>query len=760
MAEKDIAIDSQTWKVWMSTNPTKPCATLHSLYDLIADGEGLYSRQKPETQKFKGANLGHDIIIYKNDLYYTSGLVNVSKQFSLWELYGIDLHCPNYDKRNKPLVYSMKGSKFENILTNEIYIYDKSAALLPNSIQSFHNDDNVTGLGIGVWDKGGKDGWQSYNNLFSVGSQDRSASVTSADIVLVNKDTVFQSSMIFENGKDAFTALYLNSTNKIVEFVKRCLSKHIPNSLEQVEKLHKKDKNNSVFLTDLISDEKMKYLLQHIYVWVKAPFAADYIKPQDFDQNLNKDSNVIHKNLYSRVTNGDYNRYDQTVERYEELHTKAYVPKNTPLKDYISKKFYSEQPDVEQTMKKIIDDSDLPESDIGSVLTEPVKDGTAITTLTPPQFFDPESRREPKTYNRVPTIIPKNGNIVADSRIMSPTIDELWYIIKKMIAGRPADTIKIINEDFSKSFASDQITKSGYDTRGEQSQANSVNNKDTTLTEVLNPFIFEYENGLKVGDPVDFEISPSYTKNDEEYELNNNSGIKITEFFSQPNKTIYVDFSDVIKDTETLQKWVESNNYIPIKKVSIGGINLDTFIGEETDWEPRQAPLSLRELESRILGNKYSIIKNYRYITTNFSVVGPLGYHYDDNKKILAAGSLYQFHRDYNFKHDNPNTFFRLNGEGEELYDSTNSINQKSGLDIEASDLKSPDAIPENGLLLYNSKEKKMSKFPLLVDNYGKSEYIENEYGNYTGADVFLSAIGDWRIKTEHTRFPILRSRY
>lgn len=763
MAES-TAIDRKTWKVWMSSTPTNPQATLHSLYDLLTDGDILFCSQSSSTTSFVGADLGHDIIIYKNDLYFTSGQVNETKSFSTWELYGIDLNCPNYDKRNKPLIYKLDSTKITTLADCEFYIYDKSAALIPSTIEGFHNDADVTG--IAAWDSGASQDWSQYQKIFTVGSQDRAVSLSNADIILTNPDTVFQSSMIFESGKDAYTCMYLNSTSRVLEFIKRCLEKHIVNSSSVIKNIGQDYSSTLELLQALCADEQMVYLLKHIYIWVKAPFAADYVRPEDFDQDLNKDANVIHKNIYARASEGDYNRYDETAGESEETSTKMYIPKNAPLKDYVSSKYVAEGDTVESTMETLISDADSPESTIGSVFTEPIKDtasltlnGSTTTDLTPPQFFDPESRRTADTYNRVPTVIPKYGNSIADSRIISPTIDELWYIIKKIISGRPADTEVTAGEDFAKSYASADIGKAGSDRKGNKSVATAVNDKDTTLTEVENSFIFEYNDELRMGDPVDFEIVPSYTIDSSGNPVENSgAGLSITEFFSQPNSTVYVDFADVVTDTGTLERWIESADYVPIKEVVIPGIDTNSKAGTVSAWLPRSAPLSMRELESRILGNKYEIIKNYRYISTNFGIVGPLGLiRRDKDGTLINAGSLYQFHRDYNFNHYNPNTHFNLNGEGEKAYSDDGEWNTKSGLDAEFSDITNNE---EDGLLLYNSDTPKTSKRPLLVENYGKSVYLDEEGEEYSGADIYLSAIGDWRYKAEHLRAPILRSRY
>jgi hypothetical protein len=53
-----------------------------------------------------------------------------------------------------------------------------------------------------------------------------------------------------------------------------------------------------------------KYLLQHAYVWVRAAFFADYVDPVDFNQSLNKDADVMHKNL-NLGDSTSFDRYDK-----------------------------------------------------------------------------------------------------------------------------------------------------------------------------------------------------------------------------------------------------------------------------------------------------------------------------------------------------------------------------------------------------------------------------------------------------------------
>ena len=180
------------------------------------------------------------------------------------------------------------------------------------------------------------------------------------------------------------------------------------------------------------------------------------------------------------------------------------------------------------------------------------------------------------------------------------------------------------------------------------------------------------------------------------------------------------------------------------------------------EYGPRaSAPLSLRELEAAILGNKYNIENNFVFASKTYAVTGKFGKRLkDDNDSIVSGGSLYQMHRDYNADVVNPNTYFELGGKG----DGT------SGYDITAGDLdggqevnmEGPGIIPVYILdkNLKRTEDTNTSQLPIMVSNYGKSDLLYEEQGKYTGADVYMAADGTWRYIAEHIRLPILRSRY
>ena len=99
---------------------------------------------------------------------------------------------------------------------------------------------------------------------------------------------------------------------------------------------------------------EIKDLLQNTFVWVRAPFFADYVKPNSYNQNLNKGSKVVHKDLILSE-NGDFNEFNEsifaqyTIEDDENsetildkntnwIDTLPYISKTAPVLDFIKPK--------------------------------------------------------------------------------------------------------------------------------------------------------------------------------------------------------------------------------------------------------------------------------------------------------------------------------------------------------------------------------------------------------------------------------------
>lgn len=573
-------------------------------------------------------------------------------------------------------------------------------------------------------------------------------------------------------------------------------------------------------------DDPFIYALKHCFVWVRASFAADYVDPTDFDQKLNKDSSVTHKNLLIRndISNADFNRYHESLysrtnkttdesdksESIDDLKfsgfTFPYIPRNAPLKDYISDEFYKKVSGETNTeiLQKIYADSAEEDSEIGSVLSESKGQRHTVTSqvsgsasenaiettetiVSPIQFLDPDiDYTEISTSNsgtagslvypyeeRKPTIIPKSGNLWTDSRILSPTIDEIWYIIKKVISGRDKD-IKYRNfEDSTKKYLSQIYAKEGSE---------YYNDEDHRLSEVNKSFKFKYGERTIEGDPVDYDFQEALS-NETETIYN----FVVSEYFTQPDSVNYVVYNDISKISETIQKnhTLGSDEKVGIQNIRLANDN-DEIVDIDNvssikpynitlslpEWRPRPTPMSLRELEGAILGNKFNIINNFRFVKENFAVTGKLGYSTSEN-----AGSIYQFHKEYNFSIDNPNTVFHKNGEGLAVEDDENNFGKdiQTGVSVSAGSTETTIEVDEVNLQYYNSEydpnssatgntafkdEKGRNKLPLLVENYGISDLIPENKNDYSGHDVYLNAMGEWKLENEITRFPILRSKY
>jgi hypothetical protein len=746
-------LQKKPWKVWMSSAPD-PTAVLASAYDLL-----------------NGVSLGHDIIIYNGNVYSNTKFSGTS-----WDdfyRYEIDVSPAIFDKRSKFKVETITTQNFlklEKPSSIKVYYYDKDAALYPEDIKSFFSVNSS---------------WQEYFRYsstfstdtleFGYSSNDFMSCVSStiddfsniyADIILYKKDTTFSNTMSFEDNKEAFTKIKLNTSSETVQkLIVGAVFFNSDTSLPEYDNNY----YSQVFsyLLNNCSD-----LLKHIYFWVKAPFCADYIDPEDFNQDLNQDADVIHRNLllsnnYDGVRN-NFNRYtesyssnynDATISDYIERLSRPYVPTNSPLKDFLSEKLGqsvgADLQNVSAAAQALIENSYEDDHIIGSVLTVPGSEeespDQSTTRYTPFNFYDPESREEKEYYTslgRIPTLIGCDGNLVTDGRLMSPSIDEIWYIIKKLISGQPAASYARDSDNVSSPY-SEHATSS------------------TTLTEAVNA---QYNIDHVSLDPIDFE-----------YTTDSNgdvSGINIKEFTVQPEKVEHHIYSLLKVVSSRINSFYEQQNEIDstlseskegtvyngnsrdIARTGEGLILGTTKMAQSSlannEYGPRSsAPLSLRELEAAILGNKYNIENNFMFISKTYAVTGKFGKQIEDeNKNIISAGSLYQFHRDYNADIENPNTYFKIGATDDNGRDAT-----FSDLDGQVEKINSIDVYL---LDKHNRRTDKIKQgtMPLLVENYGKSALLEAEQGFYTGADVYMAADGTWRYKAEHMRLPILRSRY
>lgn len=756
MAEKGLELQRKPWKVWMSSAP-QPTAVLTTAYDLLKQG---------------GSKLDHNLIILNENVYAASVFNGNFEQFYR---YALDISPATFDKRSKTRVETVDLKETLGIDASftqseseiEFYVQDKAAALYPTDLKTvFAVNSTWKAYFHNVSILGNRDVTTSYrvDEMFTA-SVDTDTNPSTSDIYVRDTDEVFTATMVFEDGKKAYTTVGVNHTERILQLILGAIlfnsnkSQNLVALRDYLTGIKKAQREN---LFNLLVNAKIgdKPLLSYVYLWVKAPFCADYIDPEDFNQDLNQDADVTHRNLllannYNNVRN-NYNRYNEDTDYTGtasndmlEKMSRPYCPMTSPMKDILSEKLMLlsgvSGSSIREKAQRLLDDSLKDDSIIGSVLVTPKGTDVAdVARFTPFTFYDPESREEADYYNnlgKLPTLIGRDGNLTTDGRIMSPTIDELWYIIYKTILGHSNE-----GSDFV-SFP----------------QSNNYGSGDTSLFEATKEYKWtDDEAGNVKGSPLSFLF-----KTNDKGEVN---GIDVDEWVANPDEHFINVHTQIQRISTDITKFFDAQNPDVAKSrdifntgddIALGDAQThtkDTITAKDREYGPRSVPLSLRELEAAIMGIKYNVDNNFIFDSKTYAVTGKFGkIEKDDKGIIIAGGSLYQMHRDYNANVKSPNTVFKMGA------DNTGD----NGRDATFGDLNNQKEYHKDHTKLYllDKKNKrteieKTSGMPLLVENYGKSTSLASEQGEYTGSDVYMAADGTWRYKAEHMRTPILRSRY
>lgn len=757
MAEEGLELQRKPWKVWMSSAP-QPTAVLTTAYDLLKQG---------------GSKLDHNIVILNENIYAQS---RFNGNFEQFYRYALDISPATFDKRAKTRVEKIDLREDLKITASftasdseiDFYVQDKDAALYPTDIKTvfavnptwkdyFRPSSTLANNELGVFYR--------TDEMFTA-SVDTDANPSTSDIYVRDTDEVFTATMVFEDGKKAYTSVGINRTENILKLILGAVlfnsnkSSNLSSLKEYLNKEVEKPKREELFNALINAKIGEKPLLSYIYLWVKAPFCADYIDPEDFNQDLNQDADVIHRNLllannYNSIRN-NFNRYNEDVD-YEgkasddmlEKMSRPYCPMTSPMKDILSEKLMLlsgvSGDTIRDKAQKLLEDSLKDDSIIGSVLVSPKgKDIANVARFTPFTFYDPESREEAEYYNelgKLPTLIGRDGNLTTDGRIMSPTIDELWYIIYKTILGHSNESSNVIS-----------LPKS-----------NNYGSGDTSLFEATKEYNWtDDEAGNIKGSPLSFLF-----KTNDKGEVN---GIDVDEWVANPDEHIINVHTQIQRISTDITKFFDEQNpdiehsrdiFHTGDDIALGDAQThtkDEITAKGREYGPRNVPLSLRELEAAMMGIKYNVDNNFIFDSKTYAVTGKFGKVEKGNDGvIIAGGSLYQMHRDYNANVTSPNTVFKMGADN----------NGDNGRDATFGDLNNQKEHHTNGTTVYllDKKNKrtnveKTSGMPLLVENYGKSVTLAREQGEYTGSDVYMAADGTWRYKAEHMRTPILRSRY
>jgi hypothetical protein len=166
-------------------------------------------------------------------------------------------------------------------------------------------------------------------------------------------------------------------------------------------------------------DPAINTRLQTMEIWIRCSFFADYIVPETFNQDLAQTSQVAHKNLV--VGLGDYRRYTREAPTAE---TKPYLPATPPRNDLLQVPTAAAAPFPIPSYSGTYDSA-----------------GTGHRA--PLGWYDPDYPDETNPANKL-VAIPEEGNAYVSGRIFSPTIDELWTYIKKMVDGQGTGAVTSI----------------------------------------------------------------------------------------------------------------------------------------------------------------------------------------------------------------------------------------------------------------------------------------------------------------------------
>jgi len=629
--------------------------------------------------KSKGYELEHNIIVFNSNLYrlpddkadeacrkiYTNETDELFSPFEDWARTGFDICLPKFDRRTKPLFINASNvtkytkvsvedySNFvdnynpKKLLSNDFYfageptigikVFDKDSTLKPKTSADFYANSvlrNSTETPFNDWADYTPYKVALENDYDFLLDGELFDCIKDADIILSNRDIVFEERFLKkESGMWAYNGLCVNYNSWDIwrNFFKYYGLSPDKNSLIWPMSVNSAN-NEATFSNPLIL-----YLLKQCFVYVKASYFADYIDYRDFDQQLNKTSKVIHNNLMLTDV-GDYKRYDtlfsegKITELEKAKATRPYFPSSTPSIDKIARDMNiidSNKP-KNLNINELIAIADDPSSKIGAIPIEPfesdqISDANDETFTNnydennlepPPVWFDPESRKVGADYNDYPIIFPKDGNLHMNGRILSPTIDELWEMIKRLVSGRQADTITPTEVGYPRNNT--PAKQIDFDTRPaiRNHTFTNINEKDVE------------------GDPLIMTLDQDQ------------DGIlryRVEKWVNDPAIIAYI----LMQELQDLNTVIENN---AVAETVVAAFNRIKVI---TEYAPSSLPLSLRELEALIKGIRYNFATYIRDQQERMAFNGKYGRHNtSDATYNQSNGSLYFLHKKYN-----PDTF-------------------------------------------------------------------------------------------------------
>jgi hypothetical protein len=629
----------------------------------------------PGDYRMKGVQLAHTTILFNENMYEPdigAGHRMIDQEvttFDTFSKHGFDISLPQFDMRTKPLFLNSNtvttyikptATITEAMIKNElaglinilspqidssdyfytsrpgIKVFAKNAAMIPaNTYEVYSHSPYCSGS------HASKNSWTDYPTPPTVGAENDGLShISNANIVLTQKDFTFMKRFSLDAGFSAYDGMLFNWTKDDTwKIPYRTFGGNADKGTWST---------GLMYVTEGVAQYDIapvaKFLLQNCFVFVKNSFYADYIDYHDFNQKLSPDSDTKHKNVI--VANvGDFDRFNSGYKKGDEgfdnnrdlaINTRPYVPVTTPTVDKLSPKLLPSTQwnpaDKYKTLQNLIANSVDPSSLIGSLYSEPfemgidgVTSGDESPTSTPPMYFDPSSRKDAAAYDEFPIVMPRDGNLVVNGRITSPTIDELWAAIKSMAAGRMVDPL-----------LGGTPLDGGYPVgEGERRNPN-----DTRLK--IRDFKFQgVGGGYSKGDPteISYEWSIDESKTPASY--------RIDTWVNDPSKILYSYLAELIAFNDLLAGAYTVGSIKTWKFVynSLSALNVPT------QYEIESKVMSLRELEATCKGLRWNFAFLLEVLERDYVPSGRLGRPNTDERTDLvnkAAGTAYALHQEYN----------------------------------------------------------------------------------------------------------------
>lgn len=408
-------ISEAPWKISFSTTGNGPYAVRMKLADLMFD-----QSVSPWVPLTTGVHLPHDIILFDPDIYSSSGgTLDSLASREARQSRGFYLTKITYDARANATWVPNAAYK-----DGGYYIYPQEAALPPietdytlRANKTYYNTDIANPSDRLDPENPSTDEavnpLMTYQSSCSVAIADTSAAASSF-LILSAPDRALQAT-IPGSSIVPYTRMRFQTDvvgiPEVIDIIKFFTEFGInPDGTAKINPVTG-DPYNALQLVDPAINTR----LQVMEIWVRCSFFADYIIPDTFNQDLAQSSQVTHKNLVIGL--GDYRRYSREDPTAE---TKPYLPATPPRNDLLQ-----------------VSTADAAPFPIPSY--SGTHDAAGADHRAPLGWYDPDYPDSVNPASKL-TAIPKQGNAYVSGRIFSPTIDELWTYIKKMVDGQGSDT--------------------------------------------------------------------------------------------------------------------------------------------------------------------------------------------------------------------------------------------------------------------------------------------------------------------------------